>query len=65
MLVKTAASAFNAHVADTATALIDPATKRFEQTMPCTVVTLCTRVEVRGDDGYHLTAAGAYLYARV
>jgi hypothetical protein len=33
--------------------------------MPCMVLTICRRIDVRGDDGYHLTAVGAYLYAQV
>jgi hypothetical protein len=33
--------------------------------MPCMVLTICRRIDVRGDDGYHLTAAGAHLYAQV
>jgi hypothetical protein len=65
VLVELAARAFDAQVADTAAALLDPVTKRFEKTMPCTVLTVCTRIDVRGPDNYHLTAAGGYLYARV
>jgi hypothetical protein len=65
VLVHTEASTFGAHLVDTAAALIDPATERFEKSMPCTIMTICRRIDVRGADGYHLTVAGAYLYAQV
>jgi hypothetical protein len=65
VLVHTEASTFGVHLVDTAAALIDPSTQRFGKSMPCMVVTICRRIDVRGDDGYHLTAAGAYLYAQV
>ena len=65
VLVYEEASAFGARLADTAAALIDPATRRFGKSMPCEMRTICRRIDVRGDDNYHLTAAGGYLYARV
>jgi hypothetical protein len=65
VLVYAERSAFGVHLADTAAALIDPATQRYEKSMPCMVLTICRRIDVRGDDDYHLTAAGAYLYAQV
>ena len=64
VLVHVEASAFNARVAPTSAALIDPATQRFEKSMPCTVTTVCTRTDVRGADGYHLNFAGGYLYSQ-
>ena len=33
--------------------------------MPCTVAAVHTGSRYTGDDGYRLTAAGAYLYTRV
>jgi hypothetical protein len=65
-LVEVEASTFDAKVADTSAALIDPATRRFEKSMPCRpLLTNCRRIDVRGPDGYHLTPVGAFLYARV
>jgi hypothetical protein len=49
-------------VADTATALLDPRTRRFETTMPCTKHQRCKRVTVRKSDHYHLNAAGGERY---
>jgi hypothetical protein len=64
VMVAIEASTLGLHLADTARALIDPATHRFEKSMPCPTTTVCTRVDVRGDDDYHLTPAGGYLYAQ-
>ena len=64
VLVHYEASALGARVVDTAAALIDPTTQLFERSMPCMITTICTRIDVRGPDGYHLTPAGGYLYAQ-
>jgi hypothetical protein len=65
VLVDLEAAVFGARVVDTGAALIDPATKRFEKSMPCFIQTICKRIDVRGSDGYHLTLAGAYRYSQV
>jgi len=64
VLVHIEASTFGTGIADTAKALLDPVTHRFENSMPCATGSVCQRIDVRGPDGYHLSPAGGYLYAQ-